>query len=926
MNSNNNTSMVTEEEPLSEVQEKQDYKTSDDDFLDVSLEHYKPWRFPTPTTIKALVTTLERNRLLVLNGEAEVNRSHLARHVAWYLQETKVSTPPPNTPISLLVKEWRRTSDSQRLLAEIQKTKKATIFLLTEVSPRDLIVNFHELQDAASPHNYIIVSSDIPWNAWDLPSTVETTFWHKLPHEGLFSFGDLAEALITRLLEVKELLPAELTIEAPDKALCGSITPLEIATQLKSLHRVQEFVSALRGKEGEVTEPWIIETLERIANKKSITIEEFFDQWYYFHLDPRSRLLALNLSFFDGAFEDQFFGALEALLAKVWREREPLIKAYDYDDLVPLDLFFDLVPTRLDDRVVQMRLPDQRYLLLKRVWFSHRRQIVAALPILVDMVKQSVRPRTLDRELYGTRSRRERLREAIGLTLSDIGRIDLTIVQPILLSLAADTNVGVQMVAAEAMARWRYYKQDQKLFDTLKEWQQSTRILDIIRLLLEARPSSENERAETYIRATVALAVGRAARYDPPNQLHSTLLEIFMDLAEDGNRRVRSRFKNHMLPNFIVRHHRQIQEQLSELACYPDLTRTIGTSLALAYQTIPEEVLKTLDAWHRKAISMPPTSHPVKERRKREKLNIREGLLAVVACTYGEIEYPIEPEDVEEANAKGLLTADKGFLYLKDLLHNEKHPVVRNEIVMGLVNQAKRDIRRVDNLLQHCMDDVIEAERDAIVVELTEIYMEQRAAVSGGTDHVVVHDHFYPVWDSGAERPTTAIEMTLQRWLKDPEYKAAQQIAAQAFIAFAGGLDRQLAEETQRLEDERIAMESGRTDDLSAVNLQTTPSPTVQRGWYATFAVWLATLNAPKHRRTIHNVLSEVSSEVSHKTIDVNSTTFVLDKWGQSSDTEIQQIGQRLKQTLWFLNHQRFVLGIIVISIMMFLCVLGQVF
>lgn len=921
MNVNDQPSSSTNETTFTDSREREDYRSSDNDFLEVNLEHYKPWRFPTPTTIQTLVAALKRNRLLVLSGEAEVNRSHLARHIAWYLQDTK-GAELSDTPGSLIVKEWRRNSDPQKLLVEIQKTKQSTIFLLTEVLPRDISVDFHELQDAASTRNYIIVSSSLSWNEWKLPATVETTFWHNLPTVGLFSTESLAEAFISRLLEVREWLPTGLNIEGPDIALCGSITPSNIAGQLKSLHRIQEFVSAFRSKEGEVTEEWIIETLTPIATKRSITIEEFFDQWYQAYLEPRSRLLALNLSFFDGAYEDQFFGALETLLSKVWRDREPLLKAYDYDDMVPLELFFDLIPTRSEDRVVQMRLPDQRYLLLRRAWFSHRRQIIAALPILVEMVRQSVRPRPLDRELYGSRNRRERLREAISLTLSDIGRIENTVVQPILLQLAADAYVGSQMVAAEAMARWRYYGQDQKLFDTLWEWQHNTRILDIVRFLLEEQPSPENERAETHIRATIALTIARAARYDPPNQLNETIVKIFMNLATDSNRVVRSRLRNHTLPSIIRHHHLQLREQLRELAQQPDLIRAIGGSLALAYETNPKETLQTLQMWHDEASNITPQL--ISQGRKVGNLQVREGLLAVIARTYGEIEYPIEPEEIKAAKRKGLLTADKAFDYLKQLLQREKHPIVRTEIVIGLVNQAKRDIMRVDELLQKCMEAVIEEERDAIVSEFTELYMKQRAEVTGGKAYIAVQNYSYPIWDSSAERPTTAIEMTLQRWLKDSEYVAAQQIAARAFIAFASRLDRQLAEETQRLEAERAAAaQLVDQEELPGLVLQ---FPRKNLGWYPRFAVWLATLAMQDYRRTIENILSEINPEAAYKTVDSASVTFVLNKWGLSNDKDIRQIGQGLQGTLWFLQHQRMVLGMMAVVVLLFLCVICQIF
>jgi hypothetical protein len=58
--------------------------------------------------------------------------------------------------------------------------------------------------------------------------------------------------------------------------------------------------------------------------------------------------------------------------------------------------------------------------------------------------------------------------------VSNIGMIAVDAIHNTLVELAFDQNLGVQLVAARAMAAWRYYQKDQQLFAFLKEWQTST--------------------------------------------------------------------------------------------------------------------------------------------------------------------------------------------------------------------------------------------------------------------------------------------------------------------------------------------------------------------------------------------------------------------------------------------------------------------
>ncbi|MDV3348985.1 hypothetical protein QGP82_09810 [Leptothoe sp. LEGE 181152] len=111
--------------------------------------------------------------------------------------------------------------------------------------------------------------------------------------------------------------------------------------------------------------------------------EDALNTWYYNQLNQREQLLAISLSFFDGLFDDQFFAAIEILVTNVWKNRDANLKALDYCDLDNLRSYFEFIDTDDQKTLVKLRFPKQRFTCLKIAWKSHRRQILAALPVLV---------------------------------------------------------------------------------------------------------------------------------------------------------------------------------------------------------------------------------------------------------------------------------------------------------------------------------------------------------------------------------------------------------------------------------------------------------------------------------------------------------------------------------------------------------------
>jgi hypothetical protein len=796
------------------------------DFFEPSLERYQSAHFKSPKIMSHLLARLKHQKFLVLAGSSDVDKDSLAKHTASCLIE-ELNLPRGEG----IVKEWYRSSDPQSIEVELQKTEKATIFILTQVTPQNVGYDLERIQrSAVAGQHYIIVSTDVNFTVWRQPDRTKV-LWYEL------SIKDVGDA------------------------------------------------------------PQLVNGLSQ---------EDLLNEWYHQKLSPRERLLALGLSFFDGLFDDQFFTALEAIVEKVWQRRDASLRALDYCDLEKLHDFFSFTDTKDQTTKIAIRFPKQRRLLFKLAWKSDRRQILSALPVMVDLVKQSAIGRSDNPELYGSETKCREIRTAISETISDIGSISEHSIQTTLLQLSASTNTTVQATAAYAMARWREadYALDDQLFSTLHSWLdliQARRIIDQVDAILRGRNSSNREttKAEDYIKVTVALTVGYASFYDPPlgrfdsKGLSQELSSLLEKLAEDTSGVVRDAFLNLTLPKVLQNHLQQlslwlhdiIQKQTSSSSSESSITnfnQAVGVSLAHAYVGEPKGTVALLQTWTDEGL------RGVVENTDHSKISARESLLATVARTYGEIEYiqgsdRLPPEDVFEC--------------LHTILRKEKHPFVRAAIVSAIGRQARLYFDAIESQFQALVAEVKENEREDIVRTLGDIYLWQRINLSGGNywstrKSIKTGGRSYPyqyqIWID-EHRPYTAIEKAMDNWTENARNPVAQQIAMSSFVLFAGLLDQDEEQEKERILKNLDA-------DTSPQNLEPRVVPTetprdfyvkqivpwltislkwvqyfvLKRVYYKAFALeWL------QYKQIITGLLPEV---IAQKSSSESAVTFVLER------------------------------------------------
>ena len=340
---------------------------------------------------------------------------------------------------------------------------------------------------------------------------------------------------------------------------------------------------------------------------------------------------------------------------------------------------------------------------------------------------------------------------------------------------------------------------------------------------------------------------------------------------------------------------------LHEMIKHLDLIKAISRSLALAYQYHPKKVLETLELWKNVNHSKQPenTTEPPPEH-----------FLATVALTYGEIDY----------HEKSILTVNQAASYLHNFLKNSEHRLVRLAVLTAICTQLLKN-KDFEAHLHEITSKITRYERNYIVERLTEIYLIQRKNLNNSDRRILITERYiawtktyfwqppkieeekndyYPVWLDSSQRPKTAIEKTLFRWIKDDSHPLAQEIATQAFISFALTLDQEEAKRIKEIKKEKT---------VSLNRTREPVGPIINRRafyWADLLIPQIITQKDKIYLLSIRHLLPETLKH--HKKIQ-EVMDFVLLQWKNTQDTQLQKISNFLKRAVWWANNLKFFVG-----------------
>ncbi len=869
------------------------------DFFPPILEGYKPDRFIGPIITQTLVETIRKDRFLILGGDS-YDKSGLTRHIAWNLL---------NLVGSIAVKEWTGSTNVQNLEQYIQKESCPTIFILPNISPQNVDYNLSNIYKTARERkHYAIISSNIPFEKWKMSDEVEQLSWQPTPNQALYASEDLVELLIEDLSLSWSYLPNELqhTDFTPSGNLMGTLSLQRVAEELKTPESIEIFVKLLTCVDRPLSQSGIQEIINQSQNDKRT-----LRQWFYHSLTPRSQLIAIGLCLFEGLYDDQFFSAMEILLQQSWNKWEPSVQNLDYCDLAELSHFFRLNPLgRKDINQIEGYLPEQRLKLIEILWEGHRRKIYGALPVLEELVKQSVENSRSNLELYGTYPRRRLLWDVMGETLCHIGlkpedSIQDTLIENTLLRLATEDNFGIQAVVARAIALWRFYEQDDKLFDTLQRWQED-KIQKILNSIIGARYSEHGKSPKIFIKVTVALAVGFAAQYDRPNQLHEKLCTLLSQLAEDcSNRYIKYAFANYALPIVVRVHTTQIRKILYDMTKETCLHVPIAISLANAIQEGVKEAAEILNDWYNACSQQRPTQYSPNE------ITHRDKVLVTVIYTYGSLQYA---DDSDNEN-KGIISIEEGFQRLGTILQKENHPYIRQAIITAISWQisSQSDIAafHVKKLLYFLHPN----EHIAMLNEIVSIHLKQRTDLENGDFYFKWNKQVFSGWVHGS-RPLTIIEKVMQEWLKDNENQHTAQMALK--FRLNSLVNRMEREEERQIntEKERLFIKTKRDSEKIVLITKPTFAGSGKSAYCIKLVARLLGYSDLSCRKKLETLLPIALKE---KARDEANLRFAFKQLDRYSDEEIASISDKLLRGLFLLDHKNIFLSIFAVMMILLL-------
>jgi hypothetical protein len=859
------------------------YVQQDDEFIEIRLDAYQDPNFPEPQDIQHFLKNLYSQKILILGGKSTVSKDDLARHLARSfcnaIQHRGDISDANGLP---LVLQWKGRSDPGRTLLRIQRgeQEKPQIFLLTGVQSGDFrhndLVRLQNYVDK-SPR-YVIISTEIPYHEWKLQNP---SVWVDLTERSLFTPDKLARTLIAQIRAAEEFIPDGLEVEGlePEKPLFANFVPVKLVARLSTLNRIHGFVSLLRGYEGPLTIDGFRHIIDQAVAIDTINPEEELHEWYRGR-DARTQLLALSLALLSGLHEDQFFATLDHLYTRVYRQRDPSLKAFDYDDMGKLERVLDSVLTESGERIMQIRPPYHRSMLLAECWRNQRRKLIATLPVLVQLTKNSGDYQEWDREIHRTPQDREQFRAIASETLSEIGLLDqgANIIKDALANLAIDQHIEVQLVAASAMASWISDNREATLFQLLNEWQFDSRLQSLLEAIFAHQTEQESQTPQAYMRSTIALTVGYAARFYEDDQFASELLKLFDELTNDPNNLVLDRVSRYTLPQVTLYHLNQVKDSLTTIVKAKDgqdqdLYIWVAASLASAYQFKPADVSALINAW--RAVCERDVSRPINI----NKVTERERLMATIALFYGFVEYN-----------------ERYFEELNRIINQEKHPFIRTNVVIAVTLQARNNLEKAAPWLQKFLSSVIEKERNDIIRNFRDIYLDQRAQQEGGDTALLVDKRRYPVWKKAHQRPLTPVEEVMIAWVKDPTYPVAQQVALMTLVVFAGAIEQPVDAYLKNLEKQEEQPETEKTP--TEIALKTLSDFQRRLNPLTSLVVFVFSLQRNKQ---IRGLLPEA---IAQKRVRREELFFVLDGWkNQTSDRELSAIGKKMRQMMPLIEY-----------------------
>ena len=561
--------------------------------------------YPKPYFIEEIFTRAKSEHMVLVGGISGFNKGLFLQYVAITLKAE-----------GLEVKECADFDDFSGLSTAIQEESKQCVFILYNLTAKVISYRFKDLKALGQQKDHIILgSTDEPYQSWMFSEEDTNPSWFQIPEKGLYP---------------KETLAAYLNGALQRKNLKLPVPTNKIIATLPRLEQLDIFIDTLVKFGSNVD----IQTVEKALEISAKDDYSDIGPWFY-SLNGFDKLIVIGLTFFYGAYEEQVFAGFERILRLAWQERNKDLRPIDYEDIIPLMSYL-----KFEGKLITGITEDQRRKVIQLAWRTHKRYILSAIPILEQIIYDSVDTEKVDLELFGTYNHRKRILAVLSDTFSDIALQSFEDVDLSLMVIASKANLNIQMVAANAISRWKEFNEE-KIYDILEMWQQRT--------AFEVINKDANEFIAN-VRSVIPLVLFRTSRDDKANNLSSRITDLLLKFLDNTEQIIVERMLV-AIENLTAYHPIAMNSLLKDTFLkYDYYIGPIRSGFVSAYNNgFDHDVKNILNEWLKYC-------RELKEKpEERDGFSHRERILSVVILTLKYIDYNNGPKSISIAEAYEIL-------------------------------------------------------------------------------------------------------------------------------------------------------------------------------------------------------------------------------------------------------------------------------
>src|SRR5579859_1034119 len=452
--------------------------------------------------------------------------------------------------------------------------------------------------------HFVIAVTELEKSTWSLlPS--EEVYWLDIRQMNIFESEYLTSYLLNEIKENHPLLPPNLRyITKPSDKLGATKTIDDIAKLLKSPITIKAFLQALiqtHEKEG------VLDYQSIIDFYSSKDMRNIFTRWFESLSDAeKSHLIAVYV--LEGATEKQIIAALRSLISGDWNDFGFNPGFIDRIHLRKLHTYYNFSTDHFDELPIEGLAEGQRDELLRLLIINYVGLLEKTVHWLPSVVIRSFEKKNVEEALFGTDHQRNLLRNAISITLSELGLRKPDIVLPAYIKLVSNDNQAVHFFIGRTLARWYSLDSKSELISLLKGWYQNGKFLSKVKEILDLSQEPQRYSPATLINSVILITIAYAWRDAQVDKFDDELRDLMKLVVQDTSERIKTLLRYNVIPMLWSSHPHEFSSILQNLVADNDFREDISTNIAILYGKDKNQACVLVHEWIEKGLKTVPNS------------------------------------------------------------------------------------------------------------------------------------------------------------------------------------------------------------------------------------------------------------------------------------------------------------------------------